>query len=431
MAEETKLKTRTYIPKVYYNGNLLSYKNTPLTIKEVELCKYCKEEITIEQIKHIEPNVDEVLAKNIIKYLNKYRKDYKLDTCLRKAHFISQCLVESNKFTTLKEDMAYKPSSLKQYYLESEHIKLTDVNIETYNDKFKIIDSREDSVKKKDKDKIDKYADFDKLNPAYIYGYTIKKEYQEKIYLNDEKTIYIQVLAHSHDEKEVANRKYSKNTDLGNNGGDDGYNFLGRGIIQLTGRSNYNTFSIYRNKNSFSDDTSGNLDFTNAINSKKIEDKTNPIYAVQSAIWYWMTGNGKVYQYSDNDNIGDVSRRINGGTNGLEERKDYTLKAKDDEAFKVYKHYKEIKKNGTNEQKDEVENILINISQDKILIETKSNGKKINVNLKDPKAEAILKELRKQEAIKITPKGIKTIPFEITTDLKLNPLKLKNNNDVK
>ncbi len=424
MAEKKKLKTITYIPRVYYNGELLPYKETPLTIKKTEPCPYCKEEITIEQIKHIEPNVNETLAKKIIKYLNEYRKIYKLDTCLRKAHFISQCLVESKKFYTLKEDMAYKPSSLKKYYTESELIKLTDANIKTYKDKFKIIDNRKEADKKKDKDKKDKYANCDKLNPAYIYGYTKKKKYQEKIYLNEEKTIYVQVLSHSHNEKEIANRKYSNRKDLGHNGGDDGYNFLGRGIIQLTGKNNYTIFSDYRKKHPFSNDASVNLDFTKAINSKKIEDKTNPIYATQSALWYWMIGNGKVYEYSNKDSIKKVSKRINGGTNGIEERKDYTLKAKDDEAFKVYKHYKEIHKTGTKEQKDEIENILLAISKD-ILVKTKVKGKTVTVNLKDPKAEILLKELRKQNPIKTTVKGINVIPFEITSDLKLKPIQLK------
>ncbi len=419
MAEENKIKSRTYIPKVYYKGELLPYKETPLTIKDVELCKYCKEEITLEQIKHIEPDVNEDLAKSIIKFLNKYDNDFKLDTCLRKAHFISQCLVESNKLKTLKEYMAYSPKSLKSYYKETEHIKLTDANIETYKDKFKIVDSRKEADKKKDKEKKDKYSAFSKLNPAYIYGSTIKKAYQEKIYLNTEKTIYIQVLSHSHNEKEVANRKYSNRTDLGHSGGDDGYNFLGRGIIQLTGKTNYNIFSNYRKKHPFPDDTSGDLDFTKSINSKKLEDKKNPIYAVQSALWYWMIGNGKVYTYSDKDSIENVSKRINGGTNGLEERRDYTLKAKEEKGFKVYKHYEETHKNGTKEEKREVENILAEISKDNILIEKKSNGKKINVNLKDPEAEALFKKLRKQESFSIEPIGINMIPFKITADFKL------------
>lgn len=420
MAEDNKIKTRTYIPKVYYNGELLPFKETPLTIKDKELCTYCKEEITIEQIEHIEPKIKKTTAKNIIKYLNKYRDNYKLDSCLRKAHFISQCLVESAKFKKLKESMAYGPPSLKKYYKESEFIKLTDSNIKKYVDKFKIIDIRKEAIKKKDKDKKDKYAGFEKLNPAYIYGNTKKKKYQVTIDLNKEKTISIKILSHSHNEKEVANRKYSDRNDIGNKGGDDGYNYLGRGIIQLTGKNNYNLFSKFRNKNIFPEDSTGQKDFTKAKNAKKIEDTSDPIYAVQSALWFWMEGNGKIYEYSDSDNVKNVTKRINGKTNHIKERNKYLIKSREDKGFKVLDHYKEVYKNGSKEDKTKVEENLKLISNDFMVYDSFHKKK---VNLKDTKAEAILKELKKVKPIEIKPKGINTIPLNVTLDLKLKPIK--------
>ena len=80
-------------------------------------CTHCDEEITIEQIKFVmtgkndgkiadEPNVKKVLG-----FLNKYRKDYKLDTCLRKAHFIAQVGAES-KFKSTYEGSVYKSTGL-------------------------------------------------------------------------------------------------------------------------------------------------------------------------------------------------------------------------------------------------------------------------------------------------------------------------------
>lgn len=418
--ENQNIKAKTYIPKIYYKDKLLKYKETPLTVKEADLCPYCKEEITFEQIIYIEPRVDKVLAKKIIEHLNKYRLDYKLDTCLRKAHFIAQCLVESGKFKKLKESMAYNPKSLKEYFSKDEFIELTDINLELYNDKIKLIDTRKDESKKEDKNKKDKYAQLDKINPAYIYGNTIKKKYQETIYLNEEKTIAIKILSHMHDEKIVANKKYANRADIGNNGGNDGYNFLGRGIIQLTGRDAYTAFSSYRKDNQFKEDNSGYLDFKKVENAKKIEDTDNPIYAVQSAVWFWdiYKNYAKIENECDSDNIKKVTKITNGGTNHLKERNEYIKKAREVKGFKVFEHYEEIYKNGLKEDKENVILNLRNISQDNLAYDSHHKKK---INLKDEKAIDLLKKLQEVKTLsEIKPKRIN---LRLNSDLKIIPIK--------
>ena len=79
---------------------------------------------------------------------------------------------------------------------------------------------------------------------------------------------------------EIANKAYG--TRLGNQGGGDGYKFRGRGVIQLTGRSNYTRFQSYYNKH-YPNDTK---DFLNNEEHRK-ELTTNGKIALLSAVWFW------------------------------------------------------------------------------------------------------------------------------------------------
>ena len=101
-------------------------------------------------------------------------------------------------------------------------------------------------------------------------------------------------------EKAIANYVYSDRN--GNQGGDDGYNFKGRGIIQLTGKSNYTQFQTYYNNNNPKD----KKDFLNNEEHRK-ELLTNGRMALLSAVWFWNGNN--LYKYSDNDN-GDMESVI-------------------------------------------------------------------------------------------------------------------------
>ena len=93
--------------------------------------------------------------------------------------------------------------------------------------------------------------------------------------------------------KAIANYVYSDRN--GNQGGDDGWNFRGRGIIQLTGKSNYTQFQTYYNNNNPKD----TKEFINNEEHRK-ELLTNGRVALLSAVWFWNSNN--LYKCSDNDN---------------------------------------------------------------------------------------------------------------------------------
>jgi putative chitinase len=95
---------------------------------------------------------------------------------------------------------------------------------------------------------------------------------------------------------------YEGRKDLGNTTPGDGRRFKGRGLIQITGRSNYGAFSQDYYQDSRLWDT------------PEILAELEP--ACASAGWFW--NKHGLYRYSED--ILTCTRRINGGTNGLAER---------------------------------------------------------------------------------------------------------------
>ena len=95
----------------------------------------------------------------------------------------------------------------------------------------------------------------------------------------------------------------------------DGQRYKGRGLIQITGRTNYKAVG-----------KSLGVDFI--THPEMLE---QPQYAVASAFWYW--NSRKLNVLADNDDIVTITKRINGGKNGLEDRKKYLNRAK--QAFMI------------------------------------------------------------------------------------------------
>jgi putative chitinase len=164
--------------------------------------------------------------------------DYEIDTPKRMAAFIAQCAHESGGFMVLKENLNYKAPSLRKLF--------------------------------------SKYFPTDELAQQYAS----KPNKQEAI----------------------ASRIYANRMGNGDEASKEGYKFCGRGLIQLTGRSNYQAFA----------------------DSLEMSIDDVPEYlatfegAAQSACWFWETN--KLNQWADKGDILTLTKRINGGTIGLEDR---------------------------------------------------------------------------------------------------------------
>ena len=106
-----------------------------------------------------------------------------------------------------------------------------------------------------------------------------------------------------------AQARYEGRSDLGNNQPGDGSKFRGRGLIQITGRANYMACG-----------EGLGLDLI-----KQPELLEKPQHACMSAAWFWATN--RLNTLADVGDITKISRRINGGSNGLQDRLAFFKKA--------------------------------------------------------------------------------------------------------
>ncbi|HHA2945745.1 glycoside hydrolase family 19 protein [Stenotrophomonas maltophilia] len=110
----------------------------------------------------------------------------------------------------------------------------------------------------------------------------------------------------------ASGRAYEGRADLGNVQRGDGVRFKGRGLIQLTGRENYATFSHAMGR--------GDL----FVRSPELVAELP--WAVSAAGWFWKRKG--LNALADRDDVVAVTRRINGGTNGLADRQRRLAQAK-------------------------------------------------------------------------------------------------------
>lgn len=101
----------------------------------------------------------------------------------------------------------------------------------------------------------------------------------------------------------IANRIYANRMGNGDEASGDGFRYRGRGLIQITGKDNYTRFA----------DSIG-IPVKVAANYLETIDG-----AVESACWFWKIN--KLNDLADQGNIEKMTKVINGGYNGLEERK--------------------------------------------------------------------------------------------------------------
>jgi predicted chitinase len=100
---------------------------------------------------------------------------------------------------------------------------------------------------------------------------------------------------------------YEGRKDLGNTEVGDGKKFKGRGLIQITGRANYTQLAKVWNDNEI------------LTNPTKLAE---PELATKSACWWWQNrGLNALADIPTDDNFRKITKKINGGYNGYDDRK--------------------------------------------------------------------------------------------------------------
>lgn len=100
----------------------------------------------------------------------------------------------------------------------------------------------------------------------------------------------------------IANRIYANRMGNGDESSGDGYRYCGRGLIQITGKDNYFWFAA-------------SLQISPEEASQYMQTFEG---AAQSACWFWETNN--LNQWADKGDILTLTKKINGGTIGLDDR---------------------------------------------------------------------------------------------------------------
>lgn len=105
--------------------------------------------------------------------------------------------------------------------------------------------------------------------------------------------------------EKIANRVYASRMGNGDEASGDGFRYCGRGLIQLTGKSNYQAFAQ-------------DMGWT-------LEEATEAMGTEEGACWSagWFWDSRELNQLADKGDILTVTKKINGGTIGLEDRKSH------------------------------------------------------------------------------------------------------------
>jgi len=107
---------------------------------------------------------------------------------------------------------------------------------------------------------------------------------------------------YAHQPEKIANRAYAGRMGNGDEASGDGWNYCGRGLIQLTGKNNYQSFA-----DSIQTDISQIPAYLQTFEG-----------AIQSACWFWENNN--LNACADAGDIVKMTKIINGGTLGLDDR---------------------------------------------------------------------------------------------------------------
>lgn len=134
-----------------------------------------------------------------------------------------------------------------------------------------------------------------------------------------EKAHFLAQVAHESDGFKTATEyasgaAYEGRKDLGNTQPGDGKRFKGRGLIQITGRANYRTYSLWK----YGDDRV-------VLNPAMLAELPD---AVDAAGWYWTVAKPKLPGLARADDLVGVTKAINGGRNGLIDRGERLAQAK-------------------------------------------------------------------------------------------------------
>ena len=225
--------------------------------------------ITLETLKAADPSNDDAYYRSILPGMQTYAAAYAVNSGLRIAHFLSQIGHESS-FRAALENGNYSAPRMKEIF------------------------GCKGGSKNFDKATVDC-----KIDPATKQPMRLR----DKLWANEKD--------YAGNASKLLSYAYAGRLGNGDEASGDGFKFRGRGMIQLTGKTNYQKFSDAHNAHLKTDrqDFVANPDLL----------VSNIGYAVESAFYFWNAVN--VAASADADDINAVTLKINGGLNGIDDRR--------------------------------------------------------------------------------------------------------------
>lgn len=157
-------------------------------------------------------------------------------------------------------------------------------------------------------------GDFNKLveNTNYTSAERLAAIFPKYFYLNTVTPRKYSAKEYAGNPEKIANVVYGNRFGNGDEKSGDGFRYRGRGLCHLTFKDNYKAF-----QNAMKDKLQVSV-------LEKPEQLEQPDIAVLAGIWFWKAN--KVGVQALRNNVNGVTKIINGGTNGLKERKEKTDK---------------------------------------------------------------------------------------------------------
>ena len=221
--------------------------------------------ISVELLLAAEPANSAAYYDSIVEPMNRYAVLYQVDTPLRIAHFLAQIGHES-RFTPIEENGNYSPKRMRE-----------------------IFGCRGGASR------------YDKLADECLLGAGARL--RPKLWLEEAR--------YAHNPANLLSYVYASRFDNGDEASGDGFRYRGRGLIQLTFKANYQAFTDRHNAKNPDDPRDFVLDPDLLVTQRK--------YAIESAFFFWDTT--KLNDDADKDDLEAVTRKINGGLNGLADRR--------------------------------------------------------------------------------------------------------------
>ena len=226
-----------------------------------------KTTITIALLRAADDSNTESYYKDIVEIMNTYAKAYAINTPQRAAHFLAQIAHESGLKST-EENGNYSAKRMHEIF----GCKGGPKNYDPATDDCKLgMNGKPTRLR-------------DKL-------WTEEKTYAKNA-------------------KNLLNYVYASRLQNGSETSGDGYKYRGRGMIQLTGKANYDAFTKCHNKKNPNDLRNFVANPDQLITESK--------YGIESAFFFWEANN--LNSIADTDKLNEVTMAVNGGLNGLSDR---------------------------------------------------------------------------------------------------------------